>query len=157
MKAVTRSHDDHQLAHNGLPTSEENRQWIETVKDRHNAAKYLQEIGELNQVEDPPNAAMVKTQLKKSKRTLRDIILGEVTNVSRLVTKEMARAQHHETGPLVKRLLAQVWKEYQGIVVKLESVILSEEQASEDDTPVLGTTKAFLRRMTDKVILIQTK
>ena len=59
---------------------------------------------------------MVKSQLKRSKRTLRGTISGAVTIINRLVTQQMTQAQYHEAGPLVKELLTQVQEEYRGIV-----------------------------------------
>ena len=142
MKAVTQSHVDQQLGHNYSPTSEESKRWIQTVEDMHNAAKYLakdklEEMGALDQVEDSPSKAMVKTQIKKSKRTLQGIILRAVTNMNRLVTKVMTQAQYFETGPLVKKLLTPVRVEYCDIVSQLEFAILSEEGAT-----LLGLTQS---------------
>ena len=111
-------------------------------------------MGALDQGEDPPSKTMVMTQLKKSERTLRGIISGAVANVSRLVTKDMTKAQYHKTSHLVKKLLVQVREEYQDIFIKLDFAILSEEQTSEEDTTLRGTTEAFLMRMLDEAISI---
>ena len=48
-------------------------------------------------------------------------------------------------------MLTQVQEEYRGIVSKLEATILSEEQASEEDTTLLKTTEEFLMRMLPEV------
>ena len=105
----------------------------------------------------PPSKAKVKTHIKKSERTLRGTISGAVTNMNRLVTQQMTQAQYHQADPLVKELLTQVWEEYHGIVSKLEVTILSEGQASEEDTTLLTTTEEFLAWELPRVRLIRTK
>ena len=74
LKAVTKSQV--QFVQDGSLTSEESSQWMKAIKDRDNTAKHraqdkLEEMGALDQVAGPPSKAVVKTQLKRSKRTLR--------------------------------------------------------------------------------------
>ena len=101
--------------------------------------------------------AVVKTQLKRSERTLRGTISRAVTDMNRLVTQQMSKAQYREAGPLVEEVLTQVLEEYRGIVSKLEAAILSEEQASEEDAVPLTTTDEFFSRVLPEVSSIQTK
>ena len=74
-----------------------------------------------------------------------------------MVSQQISQAQYREAGPLMEELLTQVREVYRGVVSKLKVTILSEEQASEEDATLLGTTKEFLARMLQKVILIRTK
>ena len=91
----------------------------------------------MDQVEGPPSKAVAKTQLKKNERTLRSTISGAIANTRRLVSQPMTQTQLHKAAPLVKKLQTQIREEYCDIVFKLKVAILSEEQASEEDTILL--------------------
>ena len=114
-------------------------------------------MGALDQVEGPLSKAVVKTQLKRSERTLRGTISVAVTNMDMLVTQQMTQAQYHKAGPLVEELLTQVREENRGIVSKFEATILSQELASEEDTTLLRTTEEFMAQMLPEVSSILTK
>ena len=129
---------------------------MRAIVDGHNPAKHLAE-DKLEEMAGPPSKAVVKTQLKKSERTLRGTISGAIFNMNRMSTQQMTQAQYHEAGPLVKELWKQVQEEYRVIVYKLESMILSEKQASEEDTTLLKTTKEFLAWVLMGVHSIRTK
>ena len=107
-------------------------------------------------MEGAPIKAVVKTQLKKIERKLRGTLSGAVSNMNRSVTQQMTPAQYHEASLLVDELLIQVREEYHDIVTKLEALILSEEQASEEDTTLLRTTEKFLIRLLPEVNAIRT-
>ena len=62
-----------------------------------------------------------------------------------MVTKQMTQAQYHEADPRVEELLTQVREKYRVILPKLESKILSEDQASEEETTLRRPTEEFLR------------
>ena len=124
-------------------------QLIQGTEDRHNAAKYQAEdkpvtIGALDRVEGPPSKAVARTHLKRSERLLRGTISGAIANTSRLASQPMTQAQYHEATTLVKKLPTQIREEYRDIISKLDFAILSEEQASKEDTILLWTTKEFL-------------
>ena len=148
MKAVTQSHAAHIHSVWRRPLASENTQWIRAIEDRHNAVKYqakdkMEEMGALGQEEGPPSKAVAKTQLKKSERMLRDMISGAVTNTNRLVSHQMTQAQYHKAGSLVKTLLTQVREDYRSTVSKLKAMILSEDQASKEDTTLLKQLRSF--------------
>ena len=89
-------------------------------------------MGALGQAEGPLSKVVVKAQLKRNQRILRSTISEAITDMNKMVTQRFTHAQYHEAGPLVEELLTQVWREYCGIVSKIEVTILSEEQASEE-------------------------
>ena len=88
--------------------------------------------------------AVVKTQLKRSKRMLRGTILVTVTDMNRLVTQQMTQAQYHNAGPLAEELLSQVWEEYRGIFSKLkaEAGLRGGHHSAQDDRGVPGSDSA---------------
>ena len=97
MKAATKSHT--QFVQDSSLNSDESSQWMQAIENRHDAAKHraedkLGEMGALDQVEGSPNKALVKTQLKKSVRTLRGNIARAVTDINRLVVQQLSRAQY---------------------------------------------------------------
>ena len=152
MNAVTKSHAAHIQSVRGCSqTSEESMQWIQAIKDWHNAAKYqveekLEGMGALDQVEGPPSKAVARTQLKRSERTLRGTNSGAITYTNRLVSQQMTQAQYHEAAPMVKNLLTRIRKEYYSIVSRLEVPILSWEQDNRR-VPGVGLLEASLIRV----------
>ena len=77
---MTQSHFTHiQPVRGDSLSSEESLQWMRTVEDRHNVAKHqaedkLEELGALDQEEGPPSRAAVRTQFKRSEKTLQGTI-----------------------------------------------------------------------------------
>ena len=74
---------------------------MRAIKERHNGAKNqaedkLEALGALDQVDGPPSRAMVKTQLKRSERTLRGTISVMVTDFNRLLSLQMTQVQYGE-------------------------------------------------------------
>ena len=126
MKAVTHSHVAYiQSVQGDSVTSDKSSQWMQAIKDRQNTAKNqaedkLETLGALDQVDGPPSKAVVKTQLKRSERTLRGTNSVLVTNMDRLASQQMTQAQY------------QVREEYRAIMTTKEFLtpMLSEVSLS---------------------------